>query len=159
MSASAGDGTVRDKPVLVTGAAGFIGFHIAARFLKEGRDVVGLDNLNDYYETSLKEARLAELKKNPRFRFLRMDLADEQAVRGLFEKETFGVVYHLAAQPGVRYSFVNPQAYVHSNLVGFANLLEGCRHGGVGHLVFASSSSVYGNNKKVPFAVGDPVDH
>lgn len=146
-------------PVLVTGAAGFIGYHLSQRFLSEGRDVVGVDNLNDYYDVRLKEARLARLTPSPRFRFVRLDVADRPGVARLFEETPPRSVVHLAAQAGVRYSLVNPHAYVESNLQGFMNVLEGCRHAGVGHLVYASSSSVYGGNTHMPFSVHDSVDH
>ncbi len=145
--------------VLVTGAAGFIGYHVSERLVRSGHTVVGLDNLNDYYDPALKEARLARLAPLPEFRFVRADLADDAAIAELFAAERFSHVVHLAAQAGVRYSLVNPRSYVQSNLVGFANILEGCRHSGVEHLVYASSSSVYGMNTKMPFAVGDAVDH
>ena len=146
------------KTYLVTGAAGFIGFHTAKRLLERGDAVVGLDNLNDYYDVSLKEARLA-LLAHPNFRFVKLDLADRVGMACLFETETFEAVIHLAAQAGVRYSLKNPHAYVDSNLVGFVNVLEGCRHAKVGHLVYASSSSVYGANTEVPFSVEHNVDH
>ncbi len=145
--------------ILVTGAAGFIGSHVARRLLDRGDEVVGLDNLNDYYEVSLKEARLAPLAKAPAFRFVRMDVADREGIAALFAAEGFDRVVHLAAQAGVRYSIENPQAYIDSNLVGFCNILEGCRHAGVAHLVYASSSSVYGANETLPFSVHDNVDH
>jgi UDP-glucuronate 4-epimerase len=148
-----------DHAILVTGAAGFIGFHVAQRLLRDGRRVVGLDNLNDYYDPSLKQARLDILTADPRFRFARLDLADQPGMAALFAAEQFDVVVHLAAQAGVRYSLQNPQAYVASNLVGFANVLEGCRHNGCRHLLFASSSSVYGANTRLPFSVHDNVDH
>ena len=144
---------------LVTGAAGFIGFHLAERLLERGETVVGLDNLNDYYDVSLKEARLAQLKSNERFSFVKLDIADRDAMQSLFESAPFDVVIHLAAQAGVRYSLENPAAYIDSNLVGFGNILEGCRHADVKHLVYASSSSVYGANEKIPFSVQDNVDH
>src|SRR5512134_184064 len=144
---------------LVTGAAGFIGYHVAKRLLDRGDEVVGLDNLNDYYEVSLKQARLAQLTGHPNFRFVRMDLADRAGIAGLFAAEGFERVVHLAAQAGVRYSLENPFAYVDSNLVGFVNILEGCRHSRVKHLVFASSSSVYGANTRMPFSVHHNVDH
>ena len=145
--------------VLVTGAAGFIGSATAERLLDRGDAVVGLDNLNDYYDVSLKQARLDRLLKCPGFRFERLDVADRDGMRQLFAGQSFERVVHLAAQAGVRYSIENPHAYVDSNLVGFMNVLEGCRHGGVGHLVYASSSSVYGANTALPFSVGDNVDH
>jgi len=145
--------------VLVTGAAGFIGYHLAERLLADGRDVVGLDNLNDYYDPSLKEARLERLQASDSFTFARLDLADREGMEALFAEHDFAVVVNLAAQAGVRYSIENPRSYVDSNLVGFLNLLEGCRHHGVGHLVYASSSSVYGANTSMPFSVHDNVDH
>jgi UDP-glucuronate 4-epimerase len=145
--------------VLVTGAAGFIGFHTSKRLLSRGDTVVGLDNLNDYYNVKLKQDRLDQLLSQPGFSFQRVDLADRDAVARLFEREQFEAVIHLAAQAGVRYSLENPHAYVASNLVGFVNVLEGCRCGSVKHLVYASSSSVYGANQKMPFAVHDSVDH
>ena len=145
--------------VLVTGAAGFIGYHVARRLLDRGDDVIGLDNLNAYYDVGLKEARLAQLAERPGFRFAKLDLADREAVTRLFDAERPQRVVHLAAQAGVRYSLENPHAYVDSNLVGFMNILEGCRHGGVEHLVYASSSSVYGANKVSPFSVHHNVDH
>jgi UDP-glucuronate 4-epimerase len=145
--------------VCLTGAAGFIGFHTARRLLARGDAVVGLDNLNDYYDVRLKTDRLAQLENEPRFRFQRLDLADRDAMARLFDAERFEVVVHLAAQAGVRYSLTNPHAYVESNLVGFTNVLEGCRHSGVRHLLYASSSSVYGANTRLPFSVHDNVDH
>jgi len=145
--------------VLVTGAAGFIGLHVCLRLLERGDEVVGLDNLNDYYDPQLKHARLACLTPNANFRFERLDVADAAALTRLFAAEKFARVVHLAAQAGVRYSLANPHAYVHSNLVGFANVLESCRHNAVEHLVYASSSSVYGGNTRVPFSVHDSVDH
>ncbi|MBN3924815.1 NAD-dependent epimerase [Nostoc sp. NMS4] len=145
--------------VLVTGAAGFIGFHLSQRLLLCGNEVVGLDNLNDYYDVNLKKARLAKLQDHSNFRFYQIDLADREGMAMLFAEECFDLVVNLAAQPGVRYSLKNPYAYIDSNLVGFLNVLEGCRHSGVKHLVFASSSSVYGANTKVPFSVHDKVDH
>ena len=145
--------------VLLTGAAGFIGMHVAQRLLARGDTVIGIDNLNDYYDPSLKQARLAELAPYAGFRFELMDIADRPAMANLFQAEKFDRVVHLAAQAGVRYSLQNPHAYVDSNLVGFVNVLEGCRHNSVQHLVYASSSSVYGGNTKMPFAEGDSVDH
>ena len=146
--------------VLVTGAAGFIGFHTALRLLERGDTVVGLDNLNDYYDPTLKEARLAEIRSHGGpFTFHKTDLADLDAVRALFEAETFDRVINLAAQAGVRYAAQNPHAYVQSNVAGFVNVLECCRHFPVEHLVYASSSSVYGANEKQPFSVSDNVDH
>ncbi|BEE19022.1 NAD-dependent epimerase [Aeromonas enteropelogenes] len=144
---------------LVTGAAGFIGFHVAQRLCHEGHQVVGLDNLNDYYEVSLKEARLAQLLPLSGFRFDRGDLADRQAIAALFVREQFDRVIHLGAQAGVRYSLDNPFAYADSNLNGTLTILEGCRHHGIGHLVYASSSSVYGLNEQMPFKTSDGVDH
>jgi UDP-glucuronate 4-epimerase len=145
--------------VLVTGCAGFIGMHVAKKLLERGDWVVGIDNLNDYYDPKLKHARLAQLSPFKEFRFERMDIAQRPEMARLFETEKFDRVVHLAAQAGVRYSLENPHAYVDSNLVGFVNVLEGCRHTGVQHLVYASSSSVYGGNTKVPFSESDPVDH
>jgi len=145
--------------VLVTGCAGFIGFHVARRLAERHSDVLGLDNLNPYYDVSLKQARLAQLSGHPNFRFARLDLADREGMADLFRKEKFEVVVHLAAQAGVRYSLTNPHSYVEANLLGFTNILEGCRHHGVRHLVFASSSSVYGANTRLPYSVRDPVDH
>ena len=144
---------------LVTGAAGFIGFHVAQRLCRDGHQVVGLDNLNDYYEVSLKEARLALLLPLPGFRFERMDLADRATMAALFARERFDRVIHLGAQAGVRYSLDNPFAYADSNLNGTLTVLEGCRHHGVQHLVYASSSSVYGLNEQMPFKTSDGVDH
>ena len=145
--------------ILVTGAAGFIGMTTSLRLLARGDEVVGLDNLNDYYEVSLKESRLARLTGHPGFRFVKLDVADRAGMERLFAAEKFDKVIHLAAQAGVRYSLKNPHAYVDSNLVGFINILEGCRHGKVGHLIYASSSSVYGGNTKMPFSEHDSVDH
>ncbi|MEQ8847675.1 NAD-dependent epimerase [Botrimarina sp.] len=144
---------------LVTGAAGFIGFHLARRLLAEGRPVVGVDNLNAYYDPALKQARLAVLQQDPKFRFIEMELADRDGCAALFEAGGYERVVHLAAQAGVRYSIDNPAAYVDANLVALGNVLEGCRHSRCEHLVFASSSSVYGANKKSPFSVDDRVDH
>jgi UDP-glucuronate 4-epimerase len=148
-----------DTPVLVTGAAGFIGFHVTQRLLAEGRQVIGIDNLNDYYDPRLKQARLEILNKLPGFTFVKLDLADRAAMKSLFAQYRFAEVIHLAAQAGVRYSLENPHAYVDANLEGFINVLEGCRHNGCRHLLFASSSSVYGANTKLPFSVKDNVDH
>ncbi len=148
-----------DDPILVTGAAGFIGFHVARRLLENGRQVVGLDNLNAYYDPKLKDARLVELAKFAGFRFAKLDLSDRAGMAALFAEHRFPHVVHLAAQAGVRYSLVDPHAYVDSNLVGFTNILEGCRHNGCRHLLFASSSSVYGSNTKMPFSVHENVDH
>jgi UDP-glucuronate 4-epimerase len=145
--------------VLVTGAAGFIGFHVARRLLDRGDEVIGLDNLNDYYDVSLKQARLAQLAAAPRFRFNRLDLADQAGMAQLFANERFARVVHLGAQAGVRYSLENPHAYVTSNVVGTLNVLEGCRHHGVEHLVYASTSSVYGMNTDMPFSVHRGVGH
>lgn len=145
--------------VLVTGAAGFIGFHLSKRLAEQGVRVVGIDNMNDYYDVSLKQARLNLLSSFRDFSFQKMDLADNDAMALLFKTNQFDVVVNLAAQAGVRYSLINPQAYVASNLVGFTNILEGCRHNKVVHLVFASSSSVYGANTKMPFSVHHNVDH
>lgn len=144
---------------LVTGAAGFIGFNVVQRLCNAGHEVVGIDNLNDYYEVSLKEARLDILSKLQNFRFLKLDLADRAGIAALFEKEKFQRVIHLAAQAGVRYSLDNPLAYADSNLIGHLTILEGCRHNNVEHLVYASSSSVYGLNGKLPFSTSDSVDH
>jgi len=145
--------------LLVTGAAGFVGFHCSKRLIELGHEVVGLDNLNTYYDVTLKEARLAELEKLPGFRFYRIELADKGAVEQLFATERPQRVVHLAAQAGVRYSLENPHAYVNSNVVGTLHILEGCRHHGVKHLVYASTSSVYGANTALPFSVHQNVDH
>jgi UDP-glucuronate 4-epimerase len=145
--------------ILVTGAAGFIGFHAAQILLARGDEVVGLDNLNDYYDVMLKQARLEILKRSPNFRFVKLDLADRSGMAALFSQERFHRVIHLAAQAGVRYSIQNPLAYIDSNVVGFANVLEGCRHNGAEHLVYASTSSVYGANTAMPFSVHQNVDH
>ena len=147
------------KTYLVTGAAGFIGMHVSQRLLARGDAVVGLDNLNDYYDPTLKQARLARLMPSANFRFVEMDVADRSGIPALFAGQRFDAVIHLAAQAGVRYSLQNPHAYVDSNLVGFVNILEGCRHSAVGHLVYASSSSVYGGNTKLPFSEHDNIDH
>jgi UDP-glucuronate 4-epimerase len=145
--------------VLVTGAAGFIGMHVAQRLLDDGCEVVGLDSLDDYYDPSLKSARLARLRSMAGFTFVQLDVSDRTATAGLFDAGGFDRVIHLAAQAGVRHSLKNPHAYAQSNLVGFVNVLEGCRNTRVRHLVYASSSSVYGGNTKMPFAEVDPVDH
>ena len=145
--------------ILVTGAAGFIGMATALRLLARGDEVVGLDNLNDYYDVNLKESRLARLTPHTSFRFVKLDVADRLGMEQLFAVEKFDRVIHLAAQAGVRYSLQNPHAYIDSNLVGFTNVLEGCRHAKVQHLVYASSSSVYGGNTKMPFSEHDSVDH
>ena len=145
--------------VLVTGAAGFIGFHLAKALLDRGDEVVGLDNLNDYYDVNLKKARLEILKESPNYRHVKENLEDRKAVAELFRAEKPNKTVNLAAQAGVRYSLKNPYSYVDSNIVGFMNILEGCRHNDVEHLVFASSSSVYGANTKMPFSVRDNVDH
>lgn len=150
---------IKLKKVLVTGAAGFIGFHLARRLLKDGLHVIGLDNLNPYYDVHLKEARLARLTPQPNFSFRRIDLADKTGLEALFKEESFDGVVNLAAQAGVRYSLTHPHAYVESNLTGFINLLECCRHHCIRHLVFASSSSVYGANTRIPFSVHHNVDH
>ena len=148
-----------DNAVLVTGAAGFIGFHVAQRLLSQGREVVGLDNMNDYYDPKLKEARLDILKRHPNFSFVKLDLANRAMTKSLFAERRFPVVIHLAAQAGVRYSLESPHAYIDANIEGFVNVLEGCRHNDCKHLLFASSSSVYGANTKLPFSVQDNVDH
>lgn len=145
--------------ILITGAAGFIGSHVAQRLLARGDTVHGLDNLNDYYDVSLKEARLARLRNHPSFAFSRLDIVERENMAKLFAGQRFDAVMHLAAQAGVRYSIQNPHAYIDANLVGFCNILEGCRHSGVKHLVFASSSSVYGANTRLPFSERDNVDH
>ncbi|TYY87212.1 SDR family NAD(P)-dependent oxidoreductase, partial [Klebsiella pneumoniae] len=143
---------------LVTGAAGFIGFHVSKRLLNDGHQVVGIDNINDYYDVKLKESRLEKLE-SPSFTFYKLDLADRDGMAKLFETEQFERVIHLAAQAGVRYSLENPYAYADSNLTGYLNILEGCRHNKVQHLLYASSSSVYGLNRKMPFSTDDSVDH
>jgi len=145
--------------VLVTGAAGFIGMHVCERLLARGDEVVGVDNLNDYYDVTLKQARLARLTSKAGFSFSRLDIADREGIAALFAKEGPQRVVNLAAQAGVRYSLQNPHAYVDSNVVGFVNILEGCRHSGVEHLVYASSSSIYGGNERMPFSEHDNVDH
>ena len=143
---------------LVTGAAGFIGFHVSKRLLNDGHQVVRIDNINDYYDVKLKESRLEKLE-SPSFTFYKLDLADRDGMAKLFETEQFERVIHLAAQAGVRYSLENPYAYADSNLTGYLNILEGCRHNKVQHLLYASSSSVYGLNRKMPFSTDDSVDH
>ncbi len=148
-----------EQPILVTGAAGFIGFHVARQLLAEGRSIVGLDSLNNYYDPALKLARLELLQDHPAFEFIKTDLADRPAMAALFEEHRFPVVIHLAAQAGVRHSIDNPHVYADANLEGFLNVLEGCRHHGCGHLIYASSSSVYGANTKKPFSVSDRVDN
>ena len=145
--------------ILVTGAAGFIGFHTSQILLARGDEVVGLDNLNDYYDVSLKQARLDILQRHAKFSFVKLDLADRKEMPALFAREKFARVIHLGAQAGVRYSIQNPLAYIDSNVLGFANVLEGCRYNGVEHLVYASTSSVYGANTKMPFSVHQNVDH
>lgn len=144
---------------LVTGAAGFIGFYVSQRLCEQGHEVIGLDNLNDYYDVNLKHARLAVLNKLDSFSFKELDLADRNGIANLFSSEKFNRVIHLAAQAGVRYSIDNPLAYADSNLIGHLTILEGCRHNNIEHLVYASSSSVYGLNSKTPFATSDSVDH
>jgi UDP-glucuronate 4-epimerase len=147
------------KKILITGGAGFIGAHLARKLIDGGAEVVGLDNLNDYYDPQLKRARMAALAEGSRFSHVDIDLADRKAVESLFQEHRFDAVVNLAAQAGVRYSLINPHSYVDTNIVGFVNILEGCRHSGVKHLVYASSSSVYGANTKMPFSVHDNVDH
>ena len=148
-----------DQTILVTGAAGFIGFHVARQLLAEGRQVAGLDSLNTYYDPALKQARLDILRENSRFSFVQNDVADRPSMERLFAKHRFPVVVHLAAQAGVRHSIDHPHAYADANLEGFVNVLEGCRHHGCRHLIYASSSSVYGANAKLPFSVDDRTDH
>jgi UDP-glucuronate 4-epimerase len=145
--------------VLVTGAAGFIGMHVCQLLLARGDEVIGVDNFNDYYDVALKEARLARLTPSPGFKILRLDIADRAAIADLFAAERPQRVINLAAQAGVRYSLKNPHAYVDSNVVGFVNILEGCRHNGVEHFLYASSSSIYGGNERMPFSEHDNVDH
>ncbi len=151
--------TRTQSPILVTGAAGFIGFHVALRLLDRGDHVIGLDNINDYYDVRLKQARLARLTSHERFRFVKLDLSNRQGMRDLFADEPIRRVVHLAAQAGVRYSLINPHAYTESNIEGFINVLEGCRRSNIEHLVYASSSSVYGGNTHMPFSTHDNVDH
>ena len=145
--------------ILVTGAAGFIGYHVTRMLLERGEQVLGLDNLNNYYDVNLKHARLAQLTSQKKFTFVKADLADRDALSSVFSSYSISAVINLAAQAGVRYSLVNPHAYVDANVTGFLNILENCRSAGVAHLVFASSSSVYGGNKRMPFSVHDNVDH
>ena len=147
------------NPILVTGAAGFIGFHVARRLAEAGRDVIGVDNLSPYYDPKLKDARLRQLAGAKKFKFVKQDLADRAATEALFAEYRFPLVVHLAAQAGVRHSLVDPHAYADANLIGFVNVLEGCRHTGCRHLLYASSSSVYGLNTKMPFRTSDNVDH
>ena len=147
------------RKILVTGAAGFIGFHLVKRLSGNGEIVIGLDNVNDYYDVSLKHARLSRLEEQENFRFIKGDICDREMIATLFRDEKFDCVVNLAAQAGVRYSLKNPYAYIDSNIAGFMNILEGCRHNGVRHLVYASSSSVYGANTKMPFSVHHNVDH
>jgi Nucleoside-diphosphate-sugar epimerases len=144
---------------MVTGAAGFIGFHLCKRLIEEGDEVVGIDNLNDYYDVALKKARLAQLESKKKFKFIKLSLEKKEDILSLFKSEEFDVVVNLAAQAGVRYSLINPYAYLDSNIYGFLNILEGCRHAKAKHLVFASSSSVYGLNTRMPFSVHQNVDH
>ncbi len=151
--------TYNSKRILVTGTAGFIGFHLSMRLLSRGDQVIGLDNLNNYYDVNLKYARLKQLEGHKNFTFIKEDIADRELIAKLFAKEKLDIVVNLAAQAGVRYSLINPHAYIDSNIVGFTNILEGCRHNKVKHLVYASSSSVYGANTKMPFSVHHNVDH
>lgn len=145
--------------ILVTGAAGFVGYHLAQKLSQRGDTVIGIDNMNDYYDVRLKYARLDQLKSQSNFSFIKMDIADSEAIAELFKYEQFDKVVNLAAQAGVRYSLENPLAYMHSNIIGFCNILEGCRHNNVKHLVYASSSSVYGANTKYPLSENDNIDH
>ncbi len=144
---------------LVTGTAGFIGYHVAERLLARGDEVTGLDNVNDYYDVRLKHARMARLEGKPGYDFIKLDVSDREGMAHVFAERKPEVVIHLAAQAGVRYSLTNPHAYVQSNLAGFMNILEGCRHRMVRHLVYASSSSVYGGNTRQPFSIHDNIDH
>ncbi len=144
---------------LVTGAAGFIGFHLSRRLLERGDSVIGIDNLNEYYDVNLKKARLCKLEETSGFTFHKLDLVDREGVNRLFAENSFDCVVNLAAQAGLRYSLVNPHAYIDCNIVGFLNILEGCRHNDIKHLVYASSSSVYGANTSMPFSVHHNVDH
>ena len=153
------DHTGKNMKILVTGAAGFIGMHTSAKLLERGDSVVGLDNLNDYYDPTLKHARLEQLRPHEKFSFEKLDIVDRDRLNALFSREKFDRVVHLAAQAGVRYSITNPYAYGESNLTGFLNILEACRHNKIEHLVYASSSSVYGGNTKMPFSETDPVNH
>ncbi|MGB5706619.1 MAG: SDR family NAD(P)-dependent oxidoreductase, partial [Arenicellales bacterium] len=145
--------------VLITGGAGFIGAALAHRLLQRGDQVYAIDNLNEYYEVSLKQARLRRLEEHDRFQFKQIDITDREAIASLFQDTHFDAVVNMAAQAGVRYSLENPAVYIDSNLVGFGNILEGCRHNQIGHLIYASSSSVYGGNTQLPFSEDDPVDH
>jgi UDP-glucuronate 4-epimerase len=145
--------------ILVTGAAGFIGFHLCRRLISLDNEIIGIDNLNNYYDPNLKTARLKQIEESKNFKFIKVNIAERESVAKIFSEETFDTVVHLAAQPGVRYSLVNPYAYIESNIVGFLNVLEGCRHNKVKHLVYASSSSIYGTNTKMPFSVYHNVDH
>lgn len=150
---------IRLTTILVTGVAGFVGFHLSQRLLEEGFEIVGIDNVNSYYETQLKHDRLAQIQNHDKFHFFKVDLANKKEVEGIFWKQKFDTVINLAAQAGVRYSLENPTAYIDSNLAGFTNILEGCRKHEIKHLIYASSSSVYGANTKMPFSVHDNVDH
>lgn len=147
------------RKILVTGAAGFIGFHLSKALLNREEEVIGIDNLNEYYDVNLKRRRLSQLEQRDNFRFINADIADRKIMEEIFSEGRFDVVVNLAAQPGVRYSLKNPHSYIDSNIVGFINILEGCRHNKTKHLVFASSSSIYGINAKIPFSVNDNVDH
>jgi len=149
----------KNKVYLVTGAAGFIGFHLSKRLLEEGCQVIGVDNLNDYYDVNLKRSRLEIINKFDKFRFYKVDIQDKEAVNQIFNENIIDIVVNLAAQAGVRYSIINPDIYIQSNIVGFFNILEACRNSNIEHLVYASSSSVYGANKKMPFSTSDNVDH